>query len=196
MPAVLHSLPHTHGTWLQHGIRMSKTDVVDDLENALEMIGLEFQCSVSDMATLLRHTAKHTSVNFLLRGAEHPAEPRYHGTSWKGLTGIAERGFLPGWGAGRAMALNKFKVYLPVVYTSPVQDVALWYPLAMVDASGSRIGERVAADAHPIRIALICKADVVRRHQNPSWQKQTRCLASRGFTPLRCGLSHDGCSCE
>ena len=91
---------------------MSKIDVVDDLERALEEIGLEFQFSLSDMAASLRQAAVGTSFTFLLRGAEQPAEPRYHGTSWKGFIGISQRGFLPCWGAGRAMALRNFRVDL------------------------------------------------------------------------------------
>ena len=36
--------------------------------------------------------------------------------------------------------------------------------MAMVDIRGDRIGERVATDAPPMRIVLICQADVAKRH--------------------------------
>ena len=142
---------------------MREVDVVGVLEEALQMIAAEFHVSVSVMAASLRQAAVGTSCTFLLHGAEQSAEPRYHGTSWKGLIGISTRGFLPCWGAGRAKALEKFKVDLPVVYTSPDWDLALWYPMAMVDIRGDRIGERVASDASPMRIVLICKADATKR---------------------------------
>ena len=148
-------------TW--HPDLMREVGVVDVLEKALQMIAAEFHVSVSVMAASLRQAAVGTSCTFLLHGAEQPAEPRYHGTSWKGLIGISTRGFLPCWGAGRAKALEKFNVDLPVVYTSPDWDLALWYPMAMVDIRGDRIGERVASDAPPMRIVLICKADATKR---------------------------------
>ena len=115
------------------------------------------------MAASLREAAVDTSVTFLLRGAAQPAEPRYHGTSWTGFIGISQGGFLPCWGAGRAMALKKFQVDLPVVYTSPDWDLALWYPMARVNAAGHRNGERVAPDVHPTRIFLMCTGDVSKR---------------------------------
>ena len=61
------------------------------------------------------------------------------------------------------MALAKFNVDLFVVCASTSSDVALWYPQAMVDAAGTRIGERLAADTLPMRIVWICNADVARR---------------------------------
>ena len=64
------------------------------------------------------------------------------------------------------MALAKFSVDLPGVRTSTSSDVVLWYPQAMVDAAGNRIGERVAADVIPLRIGLICNADVALRRIN------------------------------
>ena len=136
---------------------------VDFLEDALREISFAFQHDVADMAASLRNVEVGQAGTFYLCGAVQPAEPRFHGTSWKGLIGILTRGWLPSWGAGRADALARFKVDLPVVYTSSVYDAALWYPVAMVDATGKRIGERVACDVPPLRIVLICKADVTKR---------------------------------
>ncbi len=129
-------------------------------EDALGTISNDFKEDVKVMADELRRTKVGDAKHFLLRGASKPANPRWHGTSWNGLVGILTGGWLPSWGAGRAEALDKFGVDLPVVYTSPEYDTALWYPHAMVDATRKRVGERFAADAHPMRIVLCCDADV------------------------------------
>ena len=82
-------------TW--HPSLMKNTNVCDSLERSLEQTHLEFPCTISAMAASLREAAVDTSVTFLLRGAAQPAEPRYHGTSWTGLVGISQGGFLPCW---------------------------------------------------------------------------------------------------
>jgi hypothetical protein len=79
------------------------------------------------------------------------------------MIAISQSGFLPVWGAGRGKALEKFCQDKPVVYTSSVEDQALWYPQAMVNAKGNRVGELVCLNEQPMRVMLICAADVDKR---------------------------------
>ncbi len=74
------------------------------------------------------------------------------------MIAISRSGFLPVWGAGRGKALEKFCQDKPVVYTSSVEEQALWYPQAMVNAKGNRVGELVCLNEQPMRVMLICAA--------------------------------------
>ena len=153
---VLELAPKWHINNMQDQVRESVKD-------ALQQLRFDFAVELDDMAASLTCLEAGETACFFLRGAEQPATPRYRGTSWLGLVGISERGFLPSWGAGRAQALQRFGIDLPVVYTSPVSDTALWYPLAMVDKKGQPVGERVAVDTPAMRFALIIDADVSKR---------------------------------
>ena len=117
----------------------------------------------ADMANILRRTPVRKAVIFYKRGAVQPDPIRYHGTSFRAMIAISEIGFLPVWGAGRGKALEKFGEDMPVVYTSSVEEQASWYPQAMVDAKGSRVGELVCLGSTPMRVVLICSAAVDKR---------------------------------
>jgi hypothetical protein len=133
------------------------------LEQALSQMGFLFGFSWVDMAKILRATPVGNAVTFAIRGAVQPARIRYHGTSFAALASISANHFLPVWGAGRGKALQQFGEDLPVVYTSPCEDQASWYPQAMVDAKGNRVGELVCLGATPMRVVLICSAAVEKR---------------------------------
>jgi hypothetical protein len=133
------------------------------LEEALQQMHFSFNFSWADMANILRRTPVGKSVTFYKRGAVQPDPIRYHGTFFKAMIAISESGFLPVWGAGRGKALEKFGEDMPVVYTSPVEEQASWYPQAMVDAKGSRVGELVCLGSTPMRVVLICSAAVDKR---------------------------------
>ena len=133
------------------------------LEQALSQMVFLFGFSWVDMAKILRATPVGNAVTFAIRGAVQPARIRYHGTSFAALASISANHFLPVWGAGRGKALQQFGEDLPVVYTSPCEDQASWYPLAMVDAKGNRVGELVCLGATPMRVVLICSAAVEKR---------------------------------
>ena len=66
----------------------------------------------------------------------------------------------------------------------------------MVDAAGSRTGERVAADVFPMRVVMICNADDVLRRIKICWDKNKQDawlpedLEICGF-----GVSRDESSC-
>ena len=95
------------------------------------------------------------------------------------MIAISKSGFLPVWGAGRGKALEQFGKDMPVVYTSPVEEQASWYPQAMVDAKGSRVGELVCLGSTPMRVVLICSAaDDTKRIKIRRKKKQTRCVAA------------------
>ena len=128
------------------------------LEEALQQTRFSFNWSWADMATILRRTPVGKSVTFYISGAVQPEVSRYHGTFFSAMIAISKSGFLPVWGAGRGMALEKFREDLPVVYTAPDEEQASWYPQAMVDAKGSRVGELVCLDSTPMRVMLICSA--------------------------------------
>jgi hypothetical protein len=128
------------------------------LEEALQQMRFSFNWSWADMATILRRTPVGKSVTFYKRGAVQPELIRYHGTFFSAMIAISKSGFLPVWGAGRGMALEKFREDLPVVYTAPDEEQASWYPQAMVDAKGSRVGELVCLGSTPMRVMLICSA--------------------------------------
>ena len=133
------------------------------LEAALQRMGFVFGLSYVDMAQILRATPVGNAVTFAIRGAVQPARIRYHGTSFAALASISANHFLLVWGAGRGKALQQFGEDLPVVYTSPCEDQASWYPQAMVDAKGNRVGELVCLGATPMRVVLICSAAVEKR---------------------------------
>ena len=128
------------------------------LEEALQQMHFSFNLSWADMANTLRRTPVGNSVTFYISGAVQPEVSRYHGTFFSAMIAISKSGFLPVWGAGRGMALEKFREDLPVVYTAPDEEQASWYPQAMVDAKGSRVGELVCLDSTPMRVMLICSA--------------------------------------
>jgi len=128
------------------------------LEEALQQMHFLFNSSCADMADILKQAPVGTDVTFYKVGAVQPDPIRFHGTSFNGMCAISARGFLPVWGAGRGQALEKFGQDLPVVYTSSDLEVASWYPLAMVDAKGNRVGERVSNGHGPMRVVLICDA--------------------------------------
>ena len=142
------------------------------LEEALAQMHFSFQESWADMANILMQTPVGDSVTFYKLGAVQPECIRYHGTYFKALISISESGFLPAWGAGRGKAVEQFGEDTPVVYTSSSQEQASWYPMAMVDAKGSRVGELVCLASTPMRVLLICSADVgtrrikIRRKKN------------------------------
>ena len=96
----------------------------------------------------------------------HPI--RYHGTYFKALCDIATSGFLQTFGAGRAKAIEKFgeDMLVVYVYSSPLEETASWYQSSMVDSKGNRIGELRSQDGPPIRVILICGADVATRRIN------------------------------
>ena len=111
------------------------------LEEALSQMGFLFEVdSWVDMAEILRATPVGNAVTFDILGAVQPARIQYHGTSFAAMASILANHFLPVWGAGRGKALQQFGEDLPVVYTSPCEDTASWYPQAMVDAKGNRVG--------------------------------------------------------
>ena len=128
------------------------------LEEALQQMHFSFNFSWADMANILRRTPVGKSVTFPIRGAVQPELIRYHGTFFSAMIAISKSGFLPVWGAGRGKALEKFREDMPVVYTAPDEEQASWYPQAMVDAKGSRVGELVSLDSAPMRVVLICSA--------------------------------------
>ena len=128
------------------------------LEEALSQMDFLFEDSWGDMAKILRATPVGKSVTFYISGAVQPEVIRYHGTFFSAMIAISKTGFLPVWGAGRGMALEKFREDLPVVYTAPDEEQASWYPQAMVDAKGSRVGELVCLGSTPMRVILICSA--------------------------------------
>ena len=128
------------------------------LEEALSQMRFSFDSSWGDMAKILRATQVGKSVTFYKRGAVQPDVPRYHETFFRAMIAISESGFLPVWGAGRGKALEKFGEDMPVVYTSPVEEQASWYPQAMVDAKGRQVGELVCLGSTPMRVVLICSA--------------------------------------
>ena len=128
------------------------------LEEALSQMRFSFESSWGDMAKILRATQVGKFVTFYKRGAVQPDVPRYHGTFFRAMIAISESGFLPVWGAGRGKALEKFGEDMPVVYTAPDEEQASWYPQAMVDAKGSRVGELVCLGSTPMRVVLICSA--------------------------------------
>ena len=110
------------------------------LEEALQQMHFSFDRSWAYMATILRRTPVGESVTFYKRGAVQPELIRYHGTFFSAMIAISKSGFVPVWGAGRGQALKKFGEDMPVVYTAPDEEQASWYPQAMVDAKGSRVG--------------------------------------------------------
>ena len=124
------------------------------------------------MAQTLKQTPVGQSAIFYKRDALPPHPIRYHGTYFKPLCDIAKSGFLQTFGAGRAKAIEKFGEDRPVVYWSPLEETASWYPSFMVDSKGNRIGELLSQDGPPIPVILICDADVatkrinIRRGQN------------------------------
>jgi hypothetical protein len=122
-----------------------------------------FNFSVADMAKILRRTPVGKAATFIQSGAARPDPIRFHGTHFRAMIAISRSGFLPVWGAGRGKALEKFCQDKPVVYTSSVADQALWYPQAMVNAKGNRVGELVCLNERPMRVMLICAADVDKR---------------------------------
>ena len=67
--------------------------------------------------------------------------------------------------------------------------------MAMVNAAGHRIGERVAADVPPMRIILMCTADVSKRRIKIRRGKNKQDAWLPQDTDLRGEVSHDGLSC-
>ena len=128
------------------------------LEEALQQMHFSFNFSWADMAKILRRTPVGKSVTFYKRGAVQPDLIRCHGTFFRAMIAISESGFLPVWGAGRGKALEQFGEDMPVVYTSSSEEQASWYPQAMVDAKGCRVGELVCLGSTPMRVVLICSA--------------------------------------
>ncbi len=154
------------------------------LEEALAQLHFSFEKSWADMANILRQTPVGDSVTFYQLGAVQPEPIRYHGTSFKALISISERGFLPVWGAGRGRAVEQFGEDKPVVYTSSSEELASWYPMAMVDAKGSRVGELVCSGSTPMRVLLICSADVGNRRikiRRKKTNKMRGCLRTLRF---------------
>ena len=141
------------------------------LEEALQQIRFSFTCSWTDMANVLKLTAVGETVTFdridraqiYQRGAAQPAAIRYHGAYFQALIAISKDGFRPVWGAGRGQALERFGDDKPVVYTSSDQDQASWYPQAMVDGKGNRVGELLCLGCPPMRVVLICSAPIEKR---------------------------------
>ena len=120
------------------------------------------------MAQTLKQTPVGQSAIFYRRDALPPRPIRYHGTYFKALCDMAKSGFLQTFGAGRAKAIEKFGEDRPVVYWSPLEETASWYPSSMVDSKGNRIGELLSQDGLPIRVILICDADAANSaHRHP-----------------------------
>ena len=140
--------------------------LVSSFEEALSQIDFEFTSTWSEMAQTLKQTPVGQSAIFYRRDALPPHPIRYHGTYFKALCDIAKSGFLQTFGAGRAKAIEKFGEDRPVVYSSPLEETASWYPSSMVDSKGNRIGELLSQDGLPIRVILICDADVATRRIN------------------------------
>ena len=141
----------------------SQCQLFRSLEEALQEMNFTFNFSVADMAKILRRTPVGKAATFIQSGAARPDPIRFHGTHFRAMIAISRSGFLPVWGAGRGKALEKFCQDKPVVYTSSVADQALWYPQAMVNAKGNRVGELVCLNERPMRVMLICAADVDKR---------------------------------
>ena len=141
----------------------SQCQLFRSLEEALQQMNFTFNFSVADMAKILRRTPVGKAATFIQSGAARPDPIRFHGTHFRAMIAISRSGFLPGWGAGRGKALEKFCQDKPVVYTSSAADQALWYPQAMVNAKGNRVGELVCLNERPMRVMLICAADVDKR---------------------------------